>query len=127
MKLRWREGRKAPCEIKRICNAVMREGVVYYMQFRKIHAYHTTTSEWSLIPDCPVKEFALAVINGTLTTVGGYGEDNKDTNKLFSLADGGEVCEKTWSENFPPMPTKRYGVSALCTGTALIVVGGATM
>ena len=102
---------------------------MYYRQCHRgqdrILAYDTTTSEWSLTPHCPVySEFTLAVINGTLITVGGYGEDEKDTNKLFSLIGAGEDRKKTWIEDFPPMPTKCCGVSALCVGAALIVVGG---
>ena len=44
------------------------------------------------------------------------------TNKLFSLTAEGSV--RRWTEKFPPMPTKRLGSTALCTGTALIVAGG---
>ena len=125
IKLRWREGEKAPCKMDRCCDAVVVGSVVYCRQFASLHAYHTTTSNWSLIPDCPVhRGFALAVLNETLTTVGGFGKDDKDTNKLFSLTGVGEDGEKRWSEDFPPMPTKRYQVNAQCIGTALIVVGG---
>ena len=42
------------------------------------------------------------------------------TNKLFSFTDG----DKSWTEVFPPMPTKRCHTAALCTGTSLIVAGG---
>lgn len=131
IKLRWRKGEKAPIKMDRWCDAVVGGSVVYYRQCRRgqdeIHAYHTTSSKWSLITNCPVyREYALAVINGTLTTVGGYGMDDKDTNKLFSLTGAGEDSEGlgTWTEEYPPMPTKRYNVSALCTGTSLIVIGG---
>ena len=31
---------------------------------------------------------------------------------------------RRWTKKFSPMPTRRYNVSALCTGTALIVAGG---
>ena len=65
--------------------------------------------------------FTLTVIDDLLTTVGGYEYDGKNTNKLFSLT--GEGSSRRWTEKFPPMPTKRYAVSALCTGTALIVAG----
>ena len=128
--IRWREGEKAPCKLGRFNDAVVGGNVVYCRErtssgYDNIHAYNTTTSNWSLTPQCPVYGgFALAVINETLTTVGGYGEDAKDTNKLFSLTGVEGDGEKFWSEEFPPMPTKRYDVSALCIGTALIVVGG---
>ena len=131
IKLRWREGEKAPCKMDRCCDAAVGGNVVYCTEKASamggdiIHAYDTTTSSWSLTPPCPIhKGFALAVINETLTTVGGYGLDTKDTNKLFTLTDAGEDGKKSWNEEFPPMPTKRYDVSALCIRTALIVVGG---
>ena len=88
----------------------------------KVYAYHIIRSSWSLTPDAPYKGFALAVIDGLLTTVGGYGDDDKNTNKLLSLT--GEGSGRRWSERFPSMSTKRYCVSALCTGTTLIVAGG---
>ena len=55
---------------------------------------------------------------------------------LLQLEDIGMMARRTltnlsltregrwWTEKFPPMPTKRYAVSALCTGMALIVAGG---
>ena len=127
--LRCREGEKAPCMMGRCSDTVVRGNVVYYRMENKdtciIHAYNTTTSKWYVIPQCPVSRgFALAVINETLTTVGGYGKNNKGTNKLFSLTGAGGDGEKSWREEFPPMPTKRCNVSALCIGIALIVVGG---
>ena len=36
----------------------------------------------------------------------------------------GEGSGRRWTEKFPPMSTKCVAVSALCTGTALIVTGG---
>ena len=44
------------------------------------------------------------------------------TNQLFSLA--GEGSQQMWTEKFPPMPTKRWGTSALCTTTNSVVVAG---
>ena len=127
IKLRWREGETAPCAICRFGDAVVGGDVVYCRERAssgedKIYAYHTTTSKWFRIPSCPVyKGFAIAIVNEKLTTVGGFGKDSKDTNKLFSLTGTGV---DNWSEEFPPMSTKRWQVSALCTGTALIVIGG---
>lgn len=56
-----------------------------------------------------------------LTTIGGL-IGSVNTNKLYSLI--GEGSGRRWIEEFSPMPTKRYCVSALCTRTTLIVVGG---
>ena len=62
---------------------------------------------------------SLAVINNSLTTIGGKVEHTV-TNKLFSFTDGDE----SWTEMFPPMPTKRCHTAALCTEKSLIVAGG---
>ena len=107
----------------RYSDAVVHNDTVYcrYVYFNyKIYAYHIPSSSWSLTPDTPCKAFALAVIDDLLTTVGGYG--GEIISKLFSLT--GEGSGRRWTEKFPPMPTKRYDVAALCTGTILIVAGG---
>ena len=125
IKLRWREGEKAPCEMNRYCDAVVDNNTVYfkYNISNDIYAYHILSSNWSTIPDYPYKGgFAIAVIDGVLTTVGGFDYDAKSTSKLFSLTDEGS--RRKWTKKFPPMPTKRYNMAVLCTGTALIVAGG---
>ena len=125
IKLGWREGEKAPCEMGRFCDAVVDNSTVYYKYSvsNKIYAYNIPSSNWSPIPDWPKRGgSSIAVIDTLLTMIGGYGYDSKNTNKLFSLTGEGSV--RRWTEIFPPMPTKRCSVAALCTGTTLIVVGG---
>ena len=56
----------------------------------------------------------FVVLDGLPTTVGGLG-----TNKLMSF-----TVEGKWIEKFPPMPTVRYFVNAVCTRNNLIVAGG---
>ena len=125
IKLRWREGEKAPCEMGRYSDTVVHNDTVYckYDAIDKVYAYHISSSSWSLTPDTPCGGFALTVIDGLLTTVGGFGgARGENTNQLSSLT--GEGSGRRWTEKFPPMPTKRYCVSALCTGTTLMVAGG---
>ena len=119
-KLRWREGEKTPCGMDRFCDAVIHNGTVYcrYSTYKKVYAYHISSSSWSLTPDTPYHAFAVVVIDGLLTTVGGY---RVDGNKLLSLT--GEGSGRRWTEKFPPMPTKRFSVSTLRTGTTLIAAG----
>jgi hypothetical protein len=144
IKLTWREGKKAPCDMERyhdaaVCMTSYNNMVVYcvifkhnsYSQKQSLYTYHAPTSEWSLILDHPLwSGFAVTVIDGQLTTVGGVTYEGfpvreleyKITGKLFSLSREGS--DQKWIEKFPPMPTKRFAVSTLCTGTALIVAGG---
>ena len=125
IRLRWREGENAPCEMYRCCDAVIYNSTVYckYDLNSKMYAYHIPSSNWSPIPYSPYRSgFAIAVIDGLLTTIGGYSDDDKSTNKLFSLTRKG--TGQRWTEKFPPMSTKRSLSAALCTGSALIVAGG---
>ncbi len=120
--LRWREGEKAPCKMVRSCDPVVGSNTVYCKYgVNKVYSYHIPSSNWSPVTIWPTKGFAFTVIGGLLTTVGGYG-DGKATNKLYSLID--EESGRKWTKKFSPMPTRRYNVSALYTGTAMIVAGG---
>ena len=117
----WREGRKAPCEMCNYYNGVA-DGTTVYVRLRnKVYPFTTSTSSWSQLPDSPTHDCPSVVINNLLTLVGGK-DGRTITNKLFSLT--GEDSDRSWTEEFPPMPTKRWGSTALCTGTALIVAGG---
>ena len=127
--IRWREGEleKAPHKMGRYCHATVDNNTVYCKcdKSNQLCAYYIPSSNWSPIPECSHNAggFAIAIINGQLTTVGGYyGYDFQDTNKLFSLIGKGNGCR--WTEMFPPMPTKRYHVAVLCSGKALVVAGG---
>ena len=118
-KLVWQvEGIRAPCEMYGLHDAITSNGaMVYIRQSNEVYAYNTRNQEWSRLPDCRLIDCSLVVIKNLLTTVGGY-----ITNKLFSLA--GEDDKKIWNEQFPPMPTKRWKTTALCTEAVLIVAGG---
>ena len=117
----WREGRKAPCKTSTSYNAVANDTTMYVRTGdQEVYSYLTSTSNWSQLPDSPTRNCPSVIINNLLTLVGGF--DSTTTNQLFSLT--GEGSGRRWTEKFPPMPTKRWGSTALCTGTALIVAGG---
>ena len=126
VKLKWKKGKKAPCKISNsllgIMAATADESCVYVMENKKIFAYNGSTLAWSQLPDSISEDGALATVNDLLTLIGGRNHSNL-TNQLFSLSTKGTVGAK-WTEEFPPMPTKRFGACALCTNKALIVAGG---
>ena len=125
IKLKWREGKKAPCRIGNVyygeMAATVDENYVYVMDSTKIYAYNANTFAWSQLPDSSFDCSTLAIVDNLLTCIGGWRPLNI-TNKLLSLTIRGGVAK--WTEEFPPMPTARHGACALCTGTALIVAGG---
>ena len=82
---------------------------------------------WSTLPDSHYNHFSVAVIDGFLTCVSGYGGLGRGsfTNTLYihcSLT--GEYSKRQWSEVLPPMPTARCDTTSVTTEQALVVAGG---
>jgi serine/threonine protein kinase len=125
IKLTWREGVEAPHTMNGSHCAAVDGSTVYIQQTVNDHdcmlCYTIGTSGWSQLPNSPTVNCPSVIINNLLTLVGGHSSFTI-TNQLFSLT--GEGSGKRWTEEFPPMPTKRYGTTALCTEAALIVAGG---
>ena len=120
LRLRWNEGKySAPCKMSRRNDAVASGDASYFIFENHIYAY--SGEKWLHFPDCPYEGSSIAVVNDLVTTIGGYQGSNV-TNQLFSLT--GEGSNRRWSEEFPPMPTKRDFTNSLCNGAALIVTGG---
>ena len=119
IKLKWREGKRAPRGMYRPCDAVVDGNTVYVRAggTLKICSFDATTDRWSQLPDCVREGGSVTVINGRLTTVGG-----DESNELFSLT--GEGSSRRWTKEYRPMPTKRRWTTSLCTGATLIVAGG---
>ena len=114
---------RAPCEMYRNFDTVVDGNTVYVINSNtiNIYSYDVICDSWSQLPDCAYKNCSMIVINGYLTTVGG-GPSPNYFNELFSLT--GKGSGRRWTQQFPPMPTKRMWTTSLCTGTALIVAGG---
>ena len=117
-KLRWRDGGRAPCKMVGKV-APVDGGVAYFSSGEhEVFAYNSAGSKWSELPKCPNDGFSPAMINGLLTAIGGKKSILEFTNSLLSL------IGKKWAVKFPPMPTKRWLTSAVCSGRSLIVAGG---
>ena len=118
IELRWRDGGNAPHKMCGYGAAVDGRVAYYNSGEHEIFAYNSTTKKWSELPKCPNLSFSLTGSNSLLTTIGGLTSNYELTNSLLSL-----TGEK-WTEQFPPMPTKRSLTTAVCSGRSLIVAGG---
>ena len=115
IKLRWREGGRASFASQRWRDAVVDGNRVYILDDScRLWNYDISDKCWLQLSNSPYINSGFAVIDGLPTTIGG-----DITNKLMSL-----TAEGKWTEKFPPMPTERRFVSAVCTRTDLIVAGG---
>ena len=122
-KMTWREGKNAIKEMYR--GAVVVQGNTAYFRpadSNKVYSYCNSLGQeqWFQLPDNPNESFGLAVIDGLLTSVGGF--RNSYTNTLLSLTGEGE--RKQWSEIFPRMSTRRQSAACVTTEQALVVAGG---
>ena len=109
----------------RWCDAVVNGNTVYVIDVStiKIYSYDAASDSWTRLPDCVYEKSSIIIINGLPSMVGGIHNPNLYySNELFSLT--GESSGRRWTEKFPPMPTRRCWIIALCTGTTLIVAGG---
>ena len=120
LKLTWETRRNAPCEMLR--GAAVAHGSVGYFSSLGSHdvfAYDSEKDDWSKLPECPQRNFGLAVINNLLTAVGGLSSGPfSHTNRLVSF-NGSK-----WVTIFPPMPTKRYWPAVISAQNYLIAAGG---
>lgn len=122
IKIKWAKGRRAPCKMSGTFSAALLANTVYVLPPDKIiYAYSENTFTWSKFASCPVSDCPLVIVKSLLTLIGGICND-QCISKVLSLT--GEGAGRRWSQEFPSMPTKRYGMAALSAGIALIVAGG---
>ena len=124
-KMTWREGKQAPETIFRGAT-VVHGNTAYFTPFNSVRVYSYQNilgnEQWSRLPDNPNKEFSLVVIDGLLTSVGGW-NNGDPTNTLLSLT--GESKREQWIELLPPMPTPRHSTACIITeGILHVVVAG---
>ena len=121
LKLTCETRRNAPCQMARGA-AVVHDGVsVGYFRpdgSNDVFAYNSKKDDWRKLPQCPQRNFGLAVLNNLLTAVGGLSMDGEHTNHLVSF-NGSK-----WVKMFPPMPTKQYWPAVITAQNHLIAVGG---
>ena len=120
LKLKWRDGPRAPFPTYGESVAVSRE-VAYFrdgVSSSKVLMYNSMTQQWTVLPECPKKYFSIAVVNGLLTAVGGQKLLATPTKSLLSLS------QQKWIEQFPPMTYCHYSPAVATTNTSLIVAGG---
>ena len=120
LRLRWSTCGRAPCEMATPTSSVVEGNMAYFnpLHSNNVYSYDSEKQMWSSLPQSPHRLCSLAVVSGLLTAIGGWLGRNV-TNQLFSLTGEGK-----WVERFPPMPTKRNGTAAVCSGKSLVVAGG---
>ena len=122
-KMRLRKGKNAPEPIHRGA-AVAHGNTAYFTpaNSHKVYSYQNSQGKekWSQLPDNHNENCGLAIIDGLLTSVGGW--NISPTNALLCLR--GEREEGGWFATLPPMPTPRNNAACVTTQQVLVVAGG---
>ena len=120
MLMSCRGGEKAPYKMWGEV-ATVNGSVAYFSgdpRSKKVFAYDSSNKTWSELPICPNHGFSLAIINTRLVAIGGKMPNREVTSSLLSLTDN------NWTEQLPPMPTKRCATASVSSGRSLVVAGG---
>ena len=120
----WRFGKNLPEPMQRGMQrgaAVVHKHTAYFIPAfsEQVYSYQNIQGKekWSRLQANPNINCGLAIIDGVLTSIGGWNTDGP-TNTLLSLI--GED-EKQWFEIFPPMPTPCESAVCITTEQALVV------
>ena len=125
MKIAWRH-EEAPEGLGHETAAIATNGAIYFLHHTgNIHSYAVSEGKWTELPSCKYHKFGLAVIEGQVTTIGGFirGPSNQVTNALLSLTPGKHL-KKSWQVLLPSMRTGRAKPAVVATHTHLVVAGG---
>ena len=115
--LRWEVVERSPVELSAGSAVTIVENVYVASDTKLVYCYNRLR-KWSTLPECACERFSLAVVDGSLVTVGGW--DGEYTNKLVKFTD-----QKTWNnKDLPAMPTPRTEPITLSTDQYLIAAGG---
>ncbi len=98
-------------------SAVIRDEA-YFNTYGRKTIYAFSNNQWYKLPPCPNKEFTIVSVDDMLTTVGGWSDTQKYSNKLYTY------FNNKWDEHFAPMPTGRRRPRAVYDNNTLVVTGG---
>lgn len=84
--------------------------------------YNSLNEEWTTLPQCPKRSFAIAVVNGLITAIGGFKAGEGSVKTLLSFTCDGP--NRKWREEFPAMNHCHHCPAAVTTPNLLVVIGG---
>lgn len=124
VKIKWKEGASSPVECTgRI--AVLFNNAVYVGSgvgskrgcLFRVDVYHPSTNRWGAAIETQHALFAMAVFKGQLLIAGGMTASNEATDEMFVLVGN------HW-KHFNNLPSPRWGATAACYQSLIIIVGG---
>ncbi len=85
-----------------------------------IQVYSPESDGWRRLPECPVKFFAMAIVNQQLVVVGGHSRNGQVQSTVLVWDDN----SRHWTTPYPNMPNARVSAAAVSYQQFLVVAGG---
>ena len=119
-----------PVRLK-VISSVLFEKKIYLMgvfaedepKSRQVQVYSLKQREWSTLPEAPIYNAAIVVVNNHITLLGG--RDVKTDEPTNILCTWFENEGQWWNNVLQAMPTVRVMIGVHCHGNLLLVTGGA--
>ena len=114
-------------------SSAVRDTTAFFTDGTSVIVFNTVTGDWTTLPPCPKHSFAVCIVGGLLTAVGGYSEkEGGYSRSLLSLSGGtgghggggGGGGGRVWQETYPSMRYGRTSPSVVSTASLLVVAGG---
>ena len=103
-------------------SSAMSDSVIFFTDGMVVLQFTCLTGDWTTLPPCPKHSFAIAVVGGLPTAVGGYTEREGNSPSLLSLTTEGH--HRLWKITYPAMRFGRTCPSTVTMGNLLVVAGG---
>ncbi len=116
-----RQGKSAPLNFTSgYGTAVVYGNTAFFSCDYDIYSFTIPDNNWTKLPLSKFKDFSMVVIDGVLTTIGGWDFSTAESDVILSLSPG-QTC---WKEVLPPMPNGRTKPATVTTDSHLVVAGG---
>ena len=129
--LKWRQCRDMPCAMEGPRSVTVRHKVFvgggttdswYGDDAHTVYEYDEASNQWVSLPRYKYRRFAMVILTGKLTLVGGRNTSRGSTNQVAVWE--GEGTSQGWTHPYPPMTTSRYSPAVATYGDMLVVAGG---
>ena len=94
----------------------------YFTDGNSVLMFNSITGDWTTLPPCHKHSFAISVVGGLPTAIGGFKEGEGNVCNLLSYS--AEEHNRVWKKTFPSMKYCRTCPAAVTTANLLVVAGG---
>lgn len=119
-KLKWNVRGKFPRDLVGACAAVSMGDRAYIAAYDVVYEYHNSTGVCFKLPSFGIIGYALAIVRGAITTIGGYVQGSRAFPDCLSW----DKATKKWVSRYPAMQKAPIDPTVATTANHVVVAGG---